>query len=80
MKKLVSFAEAILSGSPFRHYTMARLATPVWFKVHSDNEIHVIGPDDIMPMEEAVPLSWRMGDVFELQDSVTSENPHDRQD
>ncbi len=67
MNNFLTFEQAILSGKPFRHYTMARLETPVWFKVHSDTEIHVIGPDDIMPMEEAVPLEWRVGPVFELK-------------
>ena len=68
MKKFLTFGEAVLSGKAFRHYTMAGLPTPVWFKVHSDTEIHIIGPDDIVPMEDAVPLSWRVGEVFEVQE------------
>jgi hypothetical protein len=67
--KLVTFSEAILSGKPFRHYTMARLDW-VWFKVHSNTEIHILGPDDIVPLDEAIPLEWRIGAIFELKDDA----------
>jgi hypothetical protein len=60
-----SFSEAILSGRPFRHVSMRNLEH-VWFKIHSDTEIHVLGPDDILPMDEAIPLEWRVGPQFIL--------------
>ncbi len=70
--KLVTFSDAIMTGKPFRHWTMKEIAeetdVPVWFTIHSDTEVHVSGPDDIMPMDEAIPLIWRSGEQFEIQD------------
>lgn len=50
--KFVSFDEAFNSGKKFRHISMRDLSTPVWFIKHSEKEIHVLGPDDIVPLEE----------------------------
>jgi hypothetical protein len=50
--KFVNFDEAFNSGKVFRHISMRELSTPVWFKKHSESEVHVLGPDDIIPLEE----------------------------
>jgi hypothetical protein len=68
--QLVSFEEAMASGRLFRHYSMARFEVPVWFRPQREGFIHVLGPDDIMPVDEAVPPEMRTGYVFELGDKI----------
>ncbi len=70
--KLLNFGEAILSQKPFRHYTMRpqdKWSPEIWFEIIDNDTVHVIGPDDIMPMDEAIPLMWRIGACFEIKDT-----------
>lgn len=59
-----------VNGKPFRHILMRPKSEnhpKIWFKVIEDGRVHVIGPDDIIAFDDAIPLVWRIGNVWELQ-------------
>jgi hypothetical protein len=70
---LLTFGEAILTGKPFRHFTMrpsSKWHPEIWFSIIDNDNVHVLGPDDIMPMDEAIPLEWRLGACFEVREAA----------
>jgi hypothetical protein len=70
MNDLVSFEAAFFSGKPFRHISMnwdIGNRPAVWFQRSGTDKIHVLGPDDIVSVDEAIPEEWKTDDCFEMK-------------
>ena len=67
----MKLSDAILSGKPFRVPELARIDKnnpEIWYQVHDDHHIHVIGPDEIVPWNEAIHSSWAGRTDWEVKD------------